>query len=306
MPRSNRPTHRAPTRHGGLLARYRSRLAPVLALVIALTGLTVSGGSPAQAASAGWIVRCDFSHALPDDPIVYPQQRGASHVHDFVGNTSTNGMSTYKSMVSATAKCGLPKDTAGYWTPALYRNGVKVAPAGSYGGRSARPKIYYRDDNLNAGTRVEPFPPDMRLIAGNHKATTAAQSPKLGSAIYWGCSDNSTGKLTTPPASCSTGIMSLHVGFPSCWNGVRTGVNDTANVVYPSGGKCPAGFPRALPRMILRWEYPVTTTTGKITLASGSPYSIHADFWNTWDQARLSQLVDDCLNADQSCGTPTS
>ncbi len=37
---------------------------------------------------------CRFSHAAPDDPIVHPRMPGASHPHEFFGNTSTNSKST--------------------------------------------------------------------------------------------------------------------------------------------------------------------------------------------------------------------
>jgi hypothetical protein len=29
--------------------------------------------------------------------------------------------------------------------------------------------------------------------------------------------------------------------------------------------------------------------------------SLHADFWNTWDQAELERQIDACLNAGRSC-----
>lgn len=45
-----------------------------------------------------------------------------------------------------------------------------------------------------------------------------------------------------------------------------------------------------------------TETIGNITLASGSHYSAHADFFNSWDQPKLQQLVDDCLNGHRNCG----
>ncbi len=164
----------------------------------------------------------------------------------------------------------------------------------------------YRANNLVPGTKVMPFPADLRMVAGNSMATSATQNPKLGKEIYWGCSDNSTGKLIAPPPSCATGIVTLHVGFPNCWDGVLTHSNDTAHLAYPKSGYCPSGFPRALPRVIERWEYPVGTRTGTVTLSSGAPYTAHGDFWNTWNQTRLVSLVAYCLNKNIDCGKPTS
>ena len=34
---------------------------------------------------------------------------------------------------------------------------------------------------------------------------------------------------------------------------------------------------------------------------AGAFYTMHADFWNAWDQARLVQLVDYCINGGRHC-----
>jgi hypothetical protein len=264
-------------------------------IVLAVLGVS----TPAASGSPGWLVACPFSHSLPDDPIVYPGQPGMSHMHDFFGNRSTDAFSTYESLLGASTLCGEPADTAGYWTPALYKDGVKIDPAGSHGGDSVREQFYYR----KSGTApVQPFPANFRMIAGDAQATSVYRL----SEIYWGCSDNSTEKLALPP-SCSTGIITLHVGFPSCWNGWQLDApNHKSHVAYPSSGSCPATHPVRIPRLIQRQEYPVGTTTGSITLASGSPYSAHADFLNSWNQGRLGQLTADCLNQNVDCGTAGS
>jgi Domain of unknown function (DUF1996) len=288
-----------------VLGRLHHRIAlgrapGLFGVALLLASLVMPTTAASADGSAGWLVTCTALHNRRDDPIIHPRQSGASHLHNFVGNPLTNAFSTYASQTAASPSgCSTPADTAGYWTPALYRNGVPVNPRGG----GSRNQIYYRADNLVAGTKVQPFPKDFRMIAGNAMAKRPGDSPKLGKELYWGCSDNSTGKLSAPPASCKTGIISLHVGFPNCWDGVLTHRNDTPHVRYPSSGRCPAGFSHRLPRVILRWEYPVGTTTGKITLASGPTYTIHADFWNTWHQRRLVSLVSNCLDAFVNCGT---
>ena len=267
--------------------------------------LGVTDTNMANADSPGWIVQCNFARSLADDPIVFPTMKGVSHMHDFIGNGSIDANSTYGTAISGITNCAEPSDTAGYWVPALYRNGVKIAPVGGIytGNWKTRQRIYYRDSNLDEGTPVRSFPPDFRILAGNGHAMSPAENPKLGSSIYWGCADNSTGKLKLPPASCSVGAISLHVGFPNCWDGQNIDSADhKTHVVYPSGGECPSDHPVALPRVIVRLEYPVGRDTGNITLSSGPPYTIHGDFWNTWRQPRLDELVAGCLNADEDCG----
>jgi hypothetical protein len=273
------------------------QLIRALLVCTAILSALIAIPTPSHASSGEWVVTCGYVRALPDDPIVRPKQPGASHMHDFIGNTTVDAFSTYQSMEAGSSTCPAG-DRAGYWVPSLYRNGVKVDPTGS----GVRQQVYYTAGNLSTGTHIEPFPPDMRIVAGNGLATSAQENPKLGMEIYWGCSDNSTGKLTVPPSSCTTGILSLHVGFPNCWDGTLTHVNDTSHLRYPEDGKCPSGFSHALPRVIMRMEYPVGSSTGTITLASGAPFTAHGDFWNTWDQAKLNSLVDNCLNADKDCG----
>jgi chitodextrinase len=271
-------------------AGNRSARTPLAAQSSACTVVSSSG-------SSGWLVKCQVSHSLPDDPIVYPGVAGASHLHDFFGNQATNAFSTYSFMTSATTLCREPGDTGGYWAPSLYKNGVKVVPGGIFSGTTVREQFYYRKTGTAS---VTPFPADFRMIAGDSKATSTY---KL-SEVYWGCSDNSNSSKQPLPIDCSTGIITLHVGFPSCWNGWQLDTPDhKSHVAYPSSGACPSTHPVRVPRLIERFEYPVGTSSSGITLSSGSPYTAHADFWNTWDQARLEQLTADCLNKNVDCGT---
>lgn len=272
-----------------------------LALSAIVAVLVTGFATPALATGGGWVVACTLSHSAMDDPIVFPGLPDASHVHEFFGNASTNAFSTYASMVVSGTSCSSASgDTAGYWLPALFQNGNQIDPnVGPMGIR-----VYYRKNNLASGTFVETIPPDLRVIAGNSHAASAADNPRLGRDIYWGCSDGSVGKSKDPPSSCASGRISMHLGFPNCWDGVLTHANDTVHLQYPAGGYCPAGFAHPLPRIIVRVEYPTPgTIAGPITLASGPTYTLHGDFWNTWQQSTLDGLVANCLNAGVACGT---
>jgi hypothetical protein len=277
-------------------------------------GLTLLTATPSRAisASGGWLDRSTdhgahtWAGSQQIDPIVSPGAVQSAHLHDFFCNTSIRYDSTYDSMVAGASTCP-SGDTASYWAPALYKNGVKVDPVGpSSGSPYVREQIYYRDDNvkydLADGKKVTPFPPNFMLHIGNSKATSAADNPKLGSEIYWGCSDTDPGKLKAPP-NCSSGVISLHIGFPNCWDGVQIGGDDSAHVVYPSSYRCPADHPFILPRLIIRLEYPVGTDSSGITLSSGPTYTAHGDFWNTWNQTDLTTFVNRCLNTGTDCGT---
>ena len=255
--------------------------------------------------SGGWLVKCPLSHSLSDDPIFYPGRPGASHMHDFAGNTTTDADSTYTSMTfnpTGTTCAAASGDTSGYWVPALYDNGVKIDPAERQD-PSRGTQFYYRRNNVVAGT-IRSFPPDFRMIAGEMHASSEADNPYLGREIYYGCSDNSVPGKPKAPVNCATGIISLHIGFPNCWDGVNVDSPDhKSHVVYPTGGVCPADHPVALPRLIMRTEYAVGTDSSGVRLSSGPYYTAHGDFWNTWDQQKLDDLVARCLNTSTDCGT---
>jgi hypothetical protein len=283
---------------------------------VALLSLVMTS---AAVASDGWLMRSQDSGASTytgsraDDPIVFPGKPRATHMHDFFCNKAITARSTYKQMVVA-ATSSPSGDTAGYWAPALYKNGVKINPAG----RGTRQQIYYRDSNLSSGTKITAFPPGFKMVVGDQRATSLGDAnainrasgigSKIGSEIYWGCSDNGSSGKSQVPVNCATGIITLHIGFPNCWNGVKVARDQVAagTMRFPKSRACPPGFPIALPRIIERFEYRVGTNSNGITLASGPTYTAHADFWNTWRQSALVRLVDRCLNRGVDCGTNPS
>src|SRR5438132_10397221 len=133
LPQYTTPVHRLSRRERRKRAErreasYSMRAVPVVSrrwvtslLGAAAIALAVWAALPARASSStrdgGFVIPCRYSHTLKDDPIVDPGRPGASHSHDFFGNTSTNARSTYASMVTAGTTCALHDDTAGYWVP---------------------------------------------------------------------------------------------------------------------------------------------------------------------------------------------
>jgi hypothetical protein len=88
----------------------------------------------------------------------------------------------------------------------------------------------------------------------------------------------------------------LVIRFPDCWNGEDLDATDhKSHMAYRVRGACPAGYPVRVPRLSLNVHYELPGTTG-LTLASGSIYSSHADFFNAWNQAALARLVRTNLN----------
>ena len=102
----------------------------------------------------------------------------------------------------------------------------------------------------------------------------------------------SIGPSETPQSCPAENPLTLHVQFPECWDGVSLYSPDhESHMAYGRFGLCPASHPAVLPTLSLIMQYPIVGEPGAITLASGSAYSAHADFFNAWDQAFLARAV---------------
>ena len=104
-------------------------------------------------------IACEFSHFGYDDPLVFPGQPGASHLHTFFGNTDTNAFSTPASILNTGgATCnGQELNRTAYWVPALFDTA----------GNARIPErivVYYKGEGLANG-KAEPYPPGAAMIA---------------------------------------------------------------------------------------------------------------------------------------------
>lgn len=93
-------------------------------------------------------VSCEFSHFSYDDPILFPRQPGAAHLHMFYGNTDVNAYSTYDTLIdSGSGTCnGAELNRTGYWAPAM------IDPTCDLGGACVRiPErivVYYKGEGI--------------------------------------------------------------------------------------------------------------------------------------------------------------
>ena len=225
---------------------------------------------------------CDFTHKGPDDPIVYPGRPGASHLHTFVGNRTTNAFSTYPSLRSGGTTCSRTADRSAYWTPALYEGSKLILPTVA--------TVYYRRFTLDV---VRSFPDNLRMVAGR-AAATSVQGTRV---TFWSCGVRSHVRRSTRMLTCPQGeFLHLAVFFPQCWDGRHLDSKDhKSHMAYMRKGKCPSSHPVALPTLEELYRYPIRGGTG-ISLSSGGLYSGHADFVNAWEPSALRKLVDGCLN----------
>jgi hypothetical protein len=240
-----------------------------------------------------FIDTCRFTHAAPDDPIVFPGKPGASHFHTFVGNRTTNAYSTYASLRRGGTTCVRTADRSAYWAPALYQGSKLILPTLA--------TVYYRRFTL---APVHPFPNGLRMIAGDSRATSVQRMR----VTYWDCGFLSPVAHSPHILTCPRGeSLHLNIVFPECWDGRHLDSPDhKSHMAYMWKGRCPASHPVPLPALATLFSYPVRGGKG-LWLSSGGLNSGHADFINAWDPAALRALVDGCLNryAHKLCRPPT-
>jgi hypothetical protein len=272
-------------RHRFALAAGLAGLAAVLA-----TQAFAAGGAlrPAHRLRVNFVSHCGFSHAAPDDPIVYPGEPGKSHEHSFVGNVSTNASSTLDSLLGAGTTCLRRADTAAYWMPTLSDGGTVVQPVGA--------TIYYRRRTLQ---HVQPFPTGLKMIAGDSHAV----APQPLNVTYWNCGVVAGVAPQSSVPTCPAGAMlRLHVRFPDCWDGTNLDSADhKSHMAYSAAGACPADHPVAVPAIEVIFRYPIRGNAN-VYLSSGGQFSGHADFFNAWHEQRLTELVEHCLDGLRHCG----
>ena len=283
--------------------------ARLLALLIFITVLAsctgeLPSGIPADTLGNGgqFVASCEITHRLNDDPIVHPGEPGAAHSHDFFGSDSADAFSTVSSLQLGSSSCpDRPGDTAAYWLPTLYADGQPITPR--------RIRVYYRNGGKTPAS-VQPFPPGLKMIAGDGRAT----SPQPISVASWACTIRGGGSAGdekevqhVPVCPSDSPALRLRIVFPDCWDGVNLDSPDhKSHMAYHVGARCPTSHPVPVPQITMGIRYWYGDNgfqrTSKVMLASHGQYSGHADFFNAWDQENLDALVRECINAAVDCG----
>ena len=112
---------RRTTEHRGrrALPPWRYRIAGLAAAALALSFIQANAGNAAGDATsqagpkaaadvvrvAEFLAECPYTHRAPDDPIVFPGLPGASHMHSFFGNDTTNARSDLASLEKGRTTC---------------------------------------------------------------------------------------------------------------------------------------------------------------------------------------------------------
>lgn len=245
-----------------------------------------------QGGRGQFAVECAFDQFRADDPIVYPGQPGASHLHQFFGARAVTADSTHAELTVGETTCEQPADTASYWAPVLLdADRQPIEPLGAV--------AYYRAGPDVDPEVVEPYPAGLMLVAGDHTAT----EPQPLSVVSWSCDTGALRQATPPDCSVGTNLRLL-IAFQDCWDGTRVRSDDpdapSAHATYSAGGECPSSHPVHIPQLQLAVDFPPVAPEG-LALSSGGILSGHADFWNAWHQDKLEREVDVCLRRDLPC-----
>ncbi|WP_213450819.1 DUF1996 domain-containing protein [Rhizomonospora bruguierae] len=249
---------------------------------------------PGAVRVAEFLADCPYSHQLPDDPIIFPGLPGASHMHSFFGSVVTNAYTDLAALQNAATTCNPSVDKSSYWVPTLYVNDVAVQPTGT--------TFYYlgegvRDDVI---ARIQPFPPGLRVVAGNATAT----GPEDNTISRWSCLHHGEVNPGKDFVNCpADGLLESYLDFPQCWNGRDLDSADhKSHMAYPVNGDCPATHPVPVPKLRQVLRYPVTGDPARLRLSSGPGYTMHGDFFNAWPADELARRVNDCLRIIVKCG----
>ena len=263
-------------------------------LVALFAGLGSAGAddvTPPPGDAPRFVTRCTFSHQLSDDPIVNFGLPGASHSHDFFGNTTTNAFSKVKSMKRGSTTCVNPLDKSGYWVPSLTVDGVSVLPEYT--------NVYYQSGG-QAVRDDQDHPRGLKVVAGDAMATDAAKHEDRVVELRR--------RRRRHRAVGDTADLSVaDVDHPHQLPGLlerqdaRLARPQEPSRVSRDGRRVPGRISRCRFRELrVNVHYPTTGGPG-VALASGGQFSGHADFFNVWNSKELKRLVKTCINAGITC-----
>lgn len=253
-------------------------------------GLTTYGSAPATYlhdsptgdVNGAFRIGCDAGDIATNDSVVYPDQPGAAHVHQFFGNTlssSANGSYAFYRTHGSTT-CGnvhtnaTPIDRAAYWAPCMMtshgdcvkpwinlyykREGNTTVDGPSSRCNNPADPLYVPGPGGNCG----PTPQGARWISG--KADGTAPAGTVGHFECWGVSDVPGGRSNNLSdffhghcakrgeggnAPGQGGVLAMMTIMGNCWDGVNLDTPNHDAVIYPTRnngsffGGCPADHP---------------------------------------------------------------
>ena len=274
------------------------------------------------------------------DPMVFPGQTKAGHIHTFGVNDGISPNTTYASLRTSGSGCNAPASIAVYrsafWFPAML-DGAGNAVMPDYF------NTYYKqlpasDPNCNIRSAgCVPLPNGLRFVEGYNMNTGMG-----GPGGYFECwVDDATGQqvpgtgrvgsiATLVQQGCGKtringkpNILMYQTGGPECWDGKNIDSADhRSHVAYPTravagiigtGGNsnyaCPIGW-YLIPQISIRlvWTTDANFAAGKwrfscddMTATKVAGSCGHFDYWEAWSPTVKATWQKYCIDAHKSC-----
>jgi hypothetical protein len=248
--------------------------------------------------------RNERGHRNADNFITRPGETdGAHHMHDYVGNVSTDARSTDASLAAAETTC-VNGDQSTYFWPVLRLHGSGHAHTGDGGntGTIVEPAFVELRFSGNPASDVVAMPRFLRIVTGDARAVTNGGA---NGVARWSCSQHPDRFTSNYPLCPAREQVVRTFDFPNCWDGRNTdSENHRSHVVFPnSNGECPrATFP--VPHLVLRVGYDVPAGPSyqidSFPDQRNSSATDHGDFTNVMTDELMSRVVR-CVNQGLSC-----
>ncbi|GAA5144348.1 hypothetical protein GCM10023321_00470 [Pseudonocardia eucalypti] len=265
-----------------------------------------------NASNGSFIAKCGTNgngHRNSDNYMVAPDKRnGAQHVHDYVGNLSTDAFSDEESLHKAGTTCDRNNKSTFFW-PVLRdtrfdgddenRDGGGLD--GNFG-RILRPTVAEMRFVGNPRQKVKTMPDDLMIITGDAKAKTNGDK---NANAQWTCTGYEN-RLTDKYPLCPSGSKLVRIlEFPNCWDGENLDSKDMRQhtAFADDDGDCKDDFePIPQLRMRLVYDQPPGRNFSLDTFPDQQhdPRTDHADFENMAPDA-VRKLMSDCINDGRNC-----
>jgi Domain of unknown function (DUF1996) len=235
-------------------------------------------------------IGCEVWKTDAIDPIVDPPV-GTAHLHDFIGNLSTNADSTFESLVAnKSTSCATPSYTSADWFPDIRERRQSGSIPVLYA------NVYYTGDGAQAQ-----YPDGLQLIA----------MPPAGDIDYRCGARNGT--VYEEPAGligCQAAEYRIRVQFPNCYDGDGLTVYDEPgkpNTIYESR-QCPSSHPIEFhqTRVAIHYQNVDRKVTEILVSAGAGEWRdisyMHADIFSAF-QPEFRDLLDLCGVTQPQSGT---
>ncbi|MFI0349806.1 DUF1996 domain-containing protein [Actinomadura sp. 9N407] len=250
-------------------------------------------------------------HHNPDNVVAAPGvQNGAHHIHDYVGNLTTDAFSTDESLAAGGTTCDNGDLSTYYWPVIRNRAGqddsdrAQQSTADGNVGEIVLPTRADISFRGNPRSKVVAMPRFLRMAVGDAKSATNGLA---NARAFWTCSGFTNRGFTDKYPLCPGDSQVMRVlDFASCWDGQNTdSANHRDHVAFPQrNGACPQGT-QAIPQLRYTLSYDLPNQAQAFALDSfpeqgHDPVTDHADVINVMPEELMQRAVR-CINKGRRC-----